>query len=67
MKRRHTRKSDAWIAKKYFTSLAGNHWVFHGQVNEQPCYLTKASHVPIKGHVKIQKEANPYDPQWEVY
>src|SRR5258708_25088975 len=40
MKRRHTRKSDVWIAKKYFTSLGGNHWVFHGQVNEQSCYLT---------------------------
>lgn len=67
MKRRHTRKSDAWITKKYFTSLGGNHWVFHGQVNEQSCYLTKASHVPIKRHVKIQREANPYDPQWELY
>ena len=44
-----------------------HHWVFYGQVNEQSCYLTQASHVPIKRHVKIQSEANPYDPLWEVY
>src|SRR2546421_12231326 len=30
-------------------------------------YLTDAAHVPIKRHVKIRGEANPYDPQWESY
>ncbi len=27
----------------------------------------KAKSTPIKRHVKIRSEANPYDPQWETY
>ena len=65
--RRHPRKSDTWKAKKYFTSMRGNNWVFSGTVDEHPWYLTQADSVPITRHVKIQGEANPYDPMWESY
>ena len=65
--RRHPRKSEAWKAKKYFTTIEGNHWVFTGTVDEQPWYLTHADSVPIIRHVKIQGESNPYDPTWESY
>ena len=67
MKRRHPRKSDEWIAKKYFKTLGGNNWVFFGTTEEQTHYLTAAAHVPIKRHTKIRGEANPYDPAWESY
>ena len=67
MKRRHPRKADAWMAKKYFATIAGNHWVFYGTTEEQTHYLTDAAQVPIKRHTKIRGEANPYDPQWESY
>jgi RNA-directed DNA polymerase len=67
MKRRHPRKADAWMAKKYFTAIGGNNWVFYGTTEEQTHYLTDAAHVPIKRHIKIRGEANPYDPQWESY
>src|SRR5438128_2817130 len=67
MKRRHPRKADAWMAKKYFTAIGGNQWVFYGTTEEQTYYLTDAAHVPIKRHIKIRGEANPYDPQWESY
>jgi RNA-directed DNA polymerase len=67
MKRRHPRKADAWTAKKYFTAIRGNNWVFYGTTEEQTHYLTDAAHVPIKRHIKIRGEANPYDPQWESY
>jgi len=67
MKRRHPRKADAWMAKKYFTAIGGNNWVFYGTTEEQTYYLTDAAHVPIKRHIKIRGEANPYDPQWESY
>jgi RNA-directed DNA polymerase len=66
-KRRHPRKADAWIAKKYFTTIGGNNWVFYGTTEEQTQYLTEAAHVPIKRHTKICGEANPYDPAWESY
>src|SRR5712691_9998091 len=67
MKRRHPRKADEWIAKKYFKTIAGNNWVFYGTVDEQTHYLTDAVYVPIKRHSKIRGEANPYDPEWESY
>ncbi len=67
IERRHPRKSDAWMAKKYFTSHEGNHWVFHGMLNEQEYYLYEAARVPIKRHTEIQGEANLFDPAWESY
>jgi RNA-directed DNA polymerase len=66
-RRRHPWKSNAWVVKKYFTSIGGNNWVFAGTVDEHPCYLTNADSVPIIRHVKIRAEANPYDPTWESY
>jgi RNA-directed DNA polymerase len=67
IERRHPRKSDAWIAKKYFTSKGGSNWVFHGMLNEQEYSLYEAARVPIKRHTAIQGEANPFDPHWESY
>jgi RNA-directed DNA polymerase len=29
--------------------------------------LIKAQEIQIRRHIKIRKEANPYDPQWETY
>jgi hypothetical protein len=29
--------------------------------------LAKMADTPIQRHVKIQAEANPYDPEWEPY
>ena len=26
-----------------------------------------AAQIPIRRHVKVKKQANPYDPQWEAY
>src|SRR6266852_2605349 len=65
--RRHRGKSEAWKTKKYFTTIQGDNWVFFGTVEEQTRYLARATDVPIIRHVKIQGEANPYDPAWESY
>src|SRR5229473_1401059 len=67
MNRRHRGKSEAWKRKKYFTTIQGDNWVFFGTVEEQTRYLARATDVPIIRHVKIQGEANPYDPTWESY
>lgn len=70
--RRHPHKSHTWIKKKYFKTSGGQHWVFSGEILGregifQPIHLVKAKSVPIKRHVKIRSEANPYDPEWETY
>ena len=71
-KRRHPKKNCHWISRKYFGSFGGANWVFRGEVigpggHLQPVYLAKASRTPIRRHVKVRSEANPYDPAWEVY
>jgi RNA-directed DNA polymerase len=67
MNRRHRGKSEDWKTKKYFTAIQGDNWVFFGTVEEHTRYLIRATNVPIVRHVKIQGEANPYDPAWESY
>lgn len=71
-KRRHPNKSLQWIRKKYFCSYEGRTWHFVGKVadkqgNTREVRLFHASKMPIKRHVKIQAQANPYDPTWENY
>jgi RNA-directed DNA polymerase len=70
-KRRHPNKSKLWIRSKYFTSVQGNHWVFYGTTTErgkaQEHRLIRMAYTPIKRHVKVKSQANPYDPAWESY
>lgn len=70
--RRHPNKSKRWVKDHYFTTVGGNNWVFQGEVTgkegkPQKVYLLRASHTKIKRYTKIKGEANPYDPEWEVY
>lgn len=71
-KRRHPNKNRFWIKDKYFTTRGGDRWVFYGQATDKEgkpknLHLFKARSVPIKRHVKIRGEANPYSPEWETY
>lgn len=66
-KRRHPHKASRWIKKKYFTTFGNQHWIFSGEAKERPIYLFQASSVPIQRHVKIDGQANPFDPAWECY
>jgi len=71
-KRRHPLKSSLWIKQKYFPAIGSRQWVFSGEViNSQGksirICLLYAQRVPIKRHIKIRAEANPYDPTWEPY
>jgi RNA-directed DNA polymerase len=71
-KRRHPKKTRWWVADKYFRTHKARRWVFSGEASNDDgttkhVWLFRASSVPIKRHVKIKGEANPYDPQWEVY
>ena len=67
-RRRHPNKPKGWIKKRYFRRIEqGRDWCFHGRKNRKKATLTKASDVPIRRHIKITGQANPYDPEWEMY
>ena len=72
IKRKHPKKSATWKRKKYFRANGARNWVFTGVVSgktseQKIVHLYEAQGTPIKRHLKIRGEANPYDPQWEVY
>lgn len=71
-KRRHSRKSSRWIWNKYFPMMGHRTGVFSGKYTNpngkpQKIYLFQAHRVPIKRHLKIKAQVNPYDPVWELY
>jgi RNA-directed DNA polymerase len=62
-KRRHPQKGHRWIKERYFAHQDGRDWVFtDGSVT-----LFQMTSIPIRRHVKIQGQANPYDPDWAAY
>ncbi len=65
--RRHPQKSNEWKTKKYFETFNGDNWVFYGEANGKERHLMNTTQTPIRRHVKVKGEANPYDPIWEGY
>lgn len=66
-KRRHPGKTRGWIKARYYQHL-GNRQVFCGKTQDSASIsLFRLSTVPIRRHILIQSEANPFDPTWEVY
>jgi len=69
--RRHPKKSCAWIKKKYYTRIRGRNNVFSGKqlkdgrIVQQS--LFQAASIPIKRHIKIRGDANPFDPRCVEY
>lgn len=66
-KRRHPNKPRPWVAEKYFKTRGNDRWVFYGTHEGKAKYLRTAAAIPIERHIKINGQANPYDPAWEVY
>jgi RNA-directed DNA polymerase len=71
-RRRHPQKSLHWVKQKYFTRREHRDWSFFGDTCDdagQPIkvWLYRAYSTPIKRHVKVKSEANPYDPVDETY
>jgi RNA-directed DNA polymerase len=71
-KRRHPHKGHRWIAKKYFCTIGYEQWTFNsGIISYQGRYkihrLVNAAAVPIRRHIKIRADANPYDPKYKEY
>ncbi len=73
-KLRHPSKSTGWIKSKYFKRVDNRNGVFSVVIKKQTPKdeprlrsLRRASDSKIKRHIKIKADANPYDPQWEIY
>lgn len=64
-RRRHSRKSAAWIKKRYFHVVNNVQWTFCCLKTSET--LLKAQSIPIRRHVKIKGLANPFDPAWFAY
>ena len=70
--RRHPRKGAQWRRRKYFRSHNLRNWIFTAKIskgNNKATYLDlfEAGSVPIKRHIKIRSNANPFDTQFKEY
>jgi len=71
-RRRHQKKYPGWLKQKYFEQQGQNNWTFFGESYDDEgiphkARLLHASRTPIKRHVKVKAEANPYDSDYETY
>lgn len=71
-RRRHRNKSNQWMLRKYFRPTPKHLWRFYGQCPDKTgklvtVFLAHAAKTPIKRHIKVRLQANPYDPEWEQY
>jgi RNA-directed DNA polymerase len=71
-RRRHPEKSLGWLKQKYFERQGQDNWRFFGKSCDadgilHTVRLLPASHMPIRRHIKVKGEANPYDPAYETY
>jgi RNA-directed DNA polymerase len=70
--RRHPNKGRRWTKDRYFLRSQDRNWVFgtrtkSGNGEGMDSRLVSAADIPIKRHVKIKADANPFDPEWEAY
>jgi RNA-directed DNA polymerase len=71
-RRKHPTKSARWIQQKYWGHHQGWNWSFFGvwqKADGKPSFvwLQHARRTPIRRHIKVRSEANPYDPAWKAY
>lgn len=70
--RRHPDKGKKWVAHKYYRRNKTRSWVFSTKVKDKgnkTSYLNliQASDTPIKRHIKIKADTNPYNPAYHDY
>jgi RNA-directed DNA polymerase len=73
-RRRHPKKSRAWVKKQCFPALGHRAWTLATETDkrtpdDKPIWLrlVYAGETKIRRHVKIRRDANPFDPQWQPY
>ena len=71
-RQRHKTKPSDWIMRKYYGRHRTRSWWFFGEYGTESdalrrAWLYRPIWVLIRRHVKIQRDAHPYDPAWEPY
>src|SRR2546425_7478100 len=71
-RRRHPNKPSRWVKTKYFERRRDRDWTFFDETCDDEgrpnkVWLYNAKSTPIKRHVKVKGEANPYNPTYETY
>ncbi|WP_424099809.1 group II intron reverse transcriptase/maturase [Moorena producens] len=68
-RRKHSKKSNTWVNKKYFGKLCpgrDDKWVF-GQEKERKLYLNKLQWINIERHTLVTFKKSPDDPTQKEY
>jgi RNA-directed DNA polymerase len=65
--RRHPHKRKQWIKDRYFIRVGGQDWTFCDTHVDRERHLFQMARMPIRRHVKVWQDANPFDPAWRSY
>ncbi len=66
--RRHKNRYKRWVKDKYFHTVGNDRWVFQSVGKDgRAIRLVRSQNTPIKRHIKIRADANPYDLADELY
>lgn len=69
--RRHRGKRRPWLKARYWRVRGSRTWTFATDVvidgKPRTISLVYATDTPIRRHVKVRAEVNPYAPEWEGY
>lgn len=73
-KRRHSKKSAAWVANRYWHRLGKGRRKFAVMAGPNAprsramvAWLVDPTKIPIERHVKVKSNANPFDPNMRAY
>jgi RNA-directed DNA polymerase len=71
-KHKHPKKNQTWISKKYFHQVGEvQRWFSVTVKNDKRgrtfLKIVRLGEIPIRRHIKIKAEANPFDKKWENY
>ena len=81
VRHRHQNKRSRWLKNQYFRRVGGRDWVLsalepfraEGQQSLFPemqgkrVHLIRAGSTPIRRHIKVRGDANPFDPAYRPY
>ena len=71
LQREHRSKTWAWIRKRYRGRFKGRieFGCYYTKVSgeQKLIRLFKAADLPVRYHIKVQSDANPYDPAYSEY
>jgi RNA-directed DNA polymerase len=71
LRKRHPRKSNKWLFKKYWTASGKKHiFALLTKTRKDPkrvYQVIRTCSIGIKRHIKIKAAANPYSPEFARY